>query len=142
MTSIDLYNESEVAVDHNSIRDLIELVLSTNKHQSATVSIIITDDNTLRKMKKKYFNQDLYTDVIAFNFNNSDEELEGELYLSIDIIENNANDYSVTLENEIKRVIAHGLLHLIGYLEDLGNKVVHPLESELIDLPKNLTHGR
>ena len=65
--TINLHNESDIEVDDDSIRDLVALVLSANSHQSATVDIIITDDNALRLMKKEYFNQDLYTDVIAFN---------------------------------------------------------------------------
>ena len=113
MTSIDLYNESEVAVDDNSIRDLIDLVLSTNKHQSATVSIIITDDNTLRKMKKKYFNQDLYTDVIAFNID--EDPFEGEIYISHDRVKENASKYKQSFHRELKRVLIHGTLHLCGY---------------------------
>ena len=70
MISINLHNESDIEVDDDSIRDLVALVFSANSHQSATVDIIITDDNTLRLMKKEYFNQDYYTDVISFNFFN------------------------------------------------------------------------
>ena len=114
-----LYNHPfKHSINKKLLQNYCKKVLNYNNYNSYLVSLIFIDKEELREMKKRYFKQDMYTDVIAFNFNNSDEELEGELYLSIDIIENNANDYSVTLENEIKRVIAHGLLHLIGYKDD------------------------
>ena len=81
-------------------------------------------------MKKEYFKQDLYTDVIAFNLNSVEEDLEGEIYLSIHMIENNANDYSVTLENELKRVVAHGLLHLVGYKDERDQDKVKMIKME------------
>ena len=58
MISINLHNESDIEVDDDSIRELVALVFSANGHQSAMVDIIITDDNTLRLMKKEHFNQD------------------------------------------------------------------------------------
>ena len=119
MTSIDLYNESKVEVDHDSIRDLIDLVLSANNYQSAIVNIIITDENTLREMKKKYFNQDLYTDVIAFNIEK--DPFEGEIYISHERVKENARKYKQSFHRELKRVLIHGTLHLCGY-DDQTNK--------------------
>jgi len=114
-----LYNHPfEHSINKKSLQNYCKKVLNYNNYNFYLVSLIFIDKEELREMKKTYFKQDAYTDVIAFNFNNRDEDLEGELYLSIDIIKNNANDYSVTLENEIKRIIAHGLLHLIGYKDD------------------------
>ena len=70
----------------------------------------------------KYFNQNYYTDVIAFNLNNQDEDIVGEIYVSIDDIKQNAEKFNVTFNNEFKRIIIHGLLHIIGYDDDTQNK--------------------
>ena len=113
MISINLHNESDIEVDDDSIRDLVALVLSANSHQSATVNIIIMDDNALRLMKKEYFNQDLYTDVIAFNI--EEDPFEGEIYISHERVKENAEKYKQSFHRELKRVIIHGALHLCGY---------------------------
>ena len=113
MISINLHNESDIEVDDDSIRELVALVFSANSHQSAMVDIIITDDNTLRRMKKEYFNQDLYTDVIAFNI--EEDPFEGEIYISHQRVKENAEKYKQSLHRELKRVIIHGALHLCGY---------------------------
>ena len=71
------------------------------------------DDNALRLMKKEYFNQDLYTDVIAFNI--EEDPFEGEIYISHQRVKENAEKYKQSFHRELKRVIIHGALHLCGY---------------------------
>jgi rRNA maturation RNase YbeY len=68
----------------------------------------------LNKLKIKYFNEDVLTDVLAFPFKN-DAELEAEIYISVDRAKENSRQNSVTLNNEIIRLIIHALLHLFGY---------------------------
>ena len=113
MISTSLHNESNFTVDSDSINCLINLVLSANNLLLGKVDIIITNDNTLRKMKKEYFNQDLYTDVIAFNI--EEDPFEGEIYISHERVKENAKKYNQNFHQEFKRVIIHGALHLCGY---------------------------
>jgi len=89
------------------------LVLSDNKHQTAEINIIITDDDSLRLMKKEYFDQDVYTDIIAFNID--EDPFEGELYISHDRVSDNAKKFDQTFEGELKRILIHGTLHLCGF---------------------------
>ena len=113
MISVDLHNKSNIELDQESIRGLLELVLSDNKHQAAEINIIITDDDSLRLMKKEYFNQDVYTDIIAFNID--EDPFEGELYISHDRVSDNAKKFDQTFEGELKRILIHGTLHLCGF---------------------------
>ena len=113
MISVDLHNKSNIDLDQESIRGLLELVLSDNKHQVAEINIIITDDDSLRLMKKEYFNQDVYTDIIAFNID--EDPFEGELYISHDRVSDNAKKFNQTFEGELKRILIHGTLHLCGF---------------------------
>ena len=113
MISVDLHNKSNIDLDQESIRGLLELVLSDNKHQTAEINIIITDDDSLRLMKKEYFNQDVYTDIIAFNID--EDPFEGELYISHDRVSDNAKKFDQTFEGELKRILIHGTLHLCGF---------------------------
>ena len=113
MISVDLHNKSNIDLDQESIRGLLELVLSDNKHQAAEINIIITDDDSLRLMKKEYFDQDVYTDIIAFNID--EDPFEGELYISHDRVSDNAKKFDQTFEGELKRILIHGTLHLCGF---------------------------
>ncbi len=113
MISVDLHNKSSIEFNQESIRGLLEMVLSENKHQSADINIIITDDDSLRQMKKEYFNQDVYTDVIAFNID--EDPFEGELYISYDRVKDNAEKFNDSFEGEFKRILIHGTLHLCGF---------------------------
>ena len=64
-------------------------------------------------MKKEYFNQDLYTDVIAFNID--DDPFEGEIYISMPTARENAYKFNQAYEKEVTRLIIHGVLHLLDY---------------------------
>ena len=113
MISVDLHNKSSIEFNKESIRGLLEMVLSENKHQSADINIIIMDDDSLRQIKKEYFNQDVYTDVIAFNID--EDPFEGELYISYDRVKDNAEKFNDSFEGEFMRILIHGTLHLCGF---------------------------
>ena len=75
----------------------------------------MSDDETLRQFKLNFFKQDVLTDVIAFNLEDKGEPIEGEIYISLNRVKENAKEFNEELINELKRVIIHGCLHLIGY---------------------------
>ena len=103
--------------DTQSIKDLCALVLNDSKYESISLNIIFTDDSHLSKLKVKYFNEDVLTDVLAFPIKN-DAVLESEIYISYDRALANSKEFDVSLNNEIVRLIVHGLLHLLGYRDD------------------------
>jgi len=113
MIAVEIHNEFDIQLNKSSIQVLLENILLDNKHNTGSINIIMTDDDTLRLMKKEYFNQDLYTDVIAFNID--DNPFEGEIYISHDRIKDNAKKFNQSLEDELKRILIHGSLHLCGY---------------------------
>ena len=82
------------------------------------ITLIVSDDSALAKLKKQYFNENAYTDTISFNFNQPGEPIEGEIYLSIDRIRENAREYQNTFDKELITVYIHSLLHLMGYRDD------------------------
>ena len=119
MIEIDIAkNNSDNVINSKNLKTYCKEVLNYKGCKSYSVSLIFVNEEELKEMKNTYFQQNLYTDVIAFNLNNENEDLEGELYLSIEIIGHNAKLYNVSLDDEIKRVVAHGILHLIGYDDD------------------------
>mgnify|MGYP001421127920 FL=1 len=113
MITVEIHNEFDIQLNKSSIQSLLENILLDNKQNTGSINIIMTDDDTLRLMKKEYFNQDLYTDVIAFNID--DNPFEGEIYISHDRIKDNAKKFNQSFEDELKRILIHGSLHLCGY---------------------------
>lgn len=109
-------------------------VLKGEKIKSADVSIVLTDNKSIRKINRQYLNHNYYTDVISFTL---DEKpmLVGEIYISVDKAREQAVEYGVSARSEILRLAAHGALHLAGYddnsLEERNN--MHKLEDKYIE---------
>ena len=108
--------------DNNQINTLIKSTINSEGREINSINIILTDDEFLRKMKKKYFEQDLYTDVISFNLEDPNEDIEGEIYISMDRIIDNAKLLKSSIDMELKRIIIHGILHLIGYNDQTNSQ--------------------
>tara|TARA_Y100001958_G_C21123201_1_gene466669 strand:+ start:134 stop:574 length:441 start_codon:yes stop_codon:yes gene_type:complete len=119
---IFLTHTFETKINKTNLKKFCKNVFILNKFFEYKVSIIFVEKTYLRKMKKDYFKKDLFTDVIAFNLNDKNESIDGEIYLSIEVIKDNAKIYGVEIEEEIKRVLSHGILHLIGYDDDTTEK--------------------
>ena len=116
MKQVKIYNDydSKFLYNSESIKNLI-LNVFEKKVKLIELSIILTNNISLSKLKKKYFNVNQFTDVIAFNLSDEKDCIEGEIYISIDDVKENAKIYSESFENEFKRVIIHGGLHLMGF---------------------------
>jgi probable rRNA maturation factor len=103
------------------IRNLIGKILERDGFVPGNINIIITDDESLIKINREFLKHDYYTDVITFGYN-EEGKINGEIYISIDTVKNNALNYNVSLNNEMLRVIIHGILHLTGYDDKTGKE--------------------
>ena len=78
------------------------------------VNLIFCSDEHLLEMNRTHLDHDYYTDIITFDYC-EDDLITGDLFISIDRVEENASNESVSFTNELNRVVVHGVLHLIGY---------------------------
>ena len=78
------------------------------------ISVVFTDDDYLLEVNKQYLNHDYYTDVITFDYSVF-PEVSGDIMISLDRVKENADTLSVSFQEELNRVVFHGLLHLCGY---------------------------
>ena len=106
-TSFNLKNK-------NVVTAWIKSIISGENKKAGSICFIFCSDNYLHEINVKYLNRDTYTDVIAFDYSEN-EIVSGDIYISIDRIEDNANKVKTSFINELYRVMAHGTLHLSGY---------------------------
>ena len=92
----------------------LKFVAHSEARRLGDISIIFCSDQYILDVNRKYLNHDYYTDIITFDYCEGDL-LSGDLFISIDSVRENAAFYGTAFENELNRVIVHGVLHLIGY---------------------------
>jgi rRNA maturation RNase YbeY len=83
--------------------------------KSLSLSVIFCSDEHLLGINRQFLQHDYYTDIITFPLQETGKKIEAELYISIDRVADNATKQKSTFEQEMQRVIFHGVLHLIGY---------------------------
>lgn len=91
----------------------IKTIVEQEGQKTGDINIIFCSDEYLLEVNKQYLNHDYYTDIITFNYNT--EKVNGDLFISIDRVAENAEKQNVPRGTEIQRVIIHGVLHLLGY---------------------------
>lgn len=88
-------------------------VCALEKRTLEEISIVFCSDEYLLGLNKEYLSHDYYTDIITFDYYT--EDVTGDLFISIDRVRENAINNDVLFDNELRRVVAHGVLHLLGY---------------------------
>ncbi len=91
----------------------IKTIVEQEGQKTGDINIIFCSDEYLLEVNKQYLNHDYYTDIITFNYNT--EKVNGDLFISIDRVAENAEKQNVPRGTEMQRVIIHGVLHLLGY---------------------------
>ena len=138
MIELNLFNDYSDKLYYNQdlIKNLICNILDSENNSEATISINFSNQNKLNKLKLEFFNLNHDTEVIPFNLEDKNSPLDGEVYISIDDVLLNAKKYNQTFNNECKRIIIHGVLHLIGYKDDTINnkKVMSDLEEKFLKI--------
>ncbi len=81
------------------------------------VNYIFCSDEYLHQINLEYLNHDTFTDIITFDNSDEDSQIEGDIFISIERVQENAQVFQGSFEQELRRVLAHGVLHLCGYLD-------------------------
>lgn len=112
---IEFFNKSELALSFSKkYTDWIITILEIEKKTVGELTFIYCHDNFLLSMNQEYLGHDYYTDVITFDYSKEDL-IEGDVFISVDRVRENAQDYGVSFETELRRIMAHGVMHLVGY---------------------------
>lgn len=115
--NIDFFNE-ETDFDLNqksNIQFWISEVISEEGYKLIQLNYIFCSDEYLYNMNQEYLNHDTYTDIITFDNSEEEKTIESDIFISIDRVKENAQMQHTDFENELARVLIHGVLHLMGW---------------------------
>lgn len=99
--------------DRSSLKKFIESIFKKEGYKLGSLNYIFCTDKRLLQINRDYLRHDYYTDIITFGL--TQNPIEGEIYISIDRVKDNARQLGVSFKSELHRVIFHGALHLCGY---------------------------
>ncbi len=112
------------------IRNWVKNVAELHSKRLGPVSYIFCDDNKILEVNKQFLQHDYYTDIITFDYTEGDK-ISGDLFISLDTVRTNAEQFGQDYNTELHRVIIHGILHLCG-INDKG-----PGEREIMEAEEN-----
>lgn len=113
----------------------ISKVIKSENKKEGEINFIFCDDDYLHKLNVEYLDHDTLTDVISFDYSIGNE-LHGDVFISTERVSDNAKDFNIAFDEEIKRVIIHGILHYCGYKDKSQDEEVlmRSKEEEKIDM--------
>ncbi|NNT71087.1 rRNA maturation RNase YbeY [Flavobacterium sp. IMCC34852] len=107
--------ESNFNLDNESLYvDWLSKVITSELKNEGEINYIFCDDDYLLEINQQYLDHDTLTDIISFDYSVGNE-LHGDIFISIERVRDNAKDFNVSFEDELKRVMVHGVLHYCGY---------------------------
>lgn len=112
----------EIKLENLNIETNIEKLVVNENKILGEVNYILCSDSYLLEINKQYLNHDYYTDVITFDYC-EDDVISGDIFISVETVADNAKEYGVTFEQELERVMIHGVLHLVGYNDKAEDEV-------------------
>lgn len=119
----------KVVVFNNKIKGLISALIENEGKKPGIINYIFTSNQKILEINQTYLDHHYYTDVITFN-ENKRESIHGDIYISIEQIRLNAKKYKASFEDELLRVMIHGVLHLIGFNDQSESEKIVMREKE------------
>ncbi len=114
--NIEIVNTQSQLVDIDDLRGLAQLIWQSEGKTNCDIRAIITDDKQLRDLNRQFKQREYDTDILSFRLSDEPGSLfEGEIYISAERVRENAVLFKVTEAEEFRRILAHGLLHFLGY---------------------------
>jgi probable rRNA maturation factor len=129
---IEFNNRTAVFVNEEFLKEVAKKVLKSENKEKGSLSVAFVGEGRMRKLNKKYRNRNRTTDVLSFEGNLKSKLLPkekpdfikelGEVVICLKTVRKNAKRYGLDFEEELVRVLIHGILHLLGYEHERGGK--------------------
>ncbi|HLP63292.1 rRNA maturation RNase YbeY [Flavobacterium sp.] len=127
-TEFELSNEDEFS-------KWVSAIIESENKKEGEINYIFCDDDYLLEINQQYLDHDTLTDIISFDYSVGNE-LHGDIFISIERVRENAEEFNVSFDEELKRVMAHGVLHYCGYKDktESDEQLMRSKEDEKIKL--------
>lgn len=128
------YIDRKVEIDEDKCSKWLNNIAKDEQSEIHEVNFVFCSDDYLLKINKEHLERDYFTDVISFYYNDEPGEIYGDVFLSIDRIKDNANQYGNAYLDELHRILVHGFLHLVGYTDNTDHEKTNmaKLENEYL----------
>lgn len=135
MLEINYEETPDLLLDSSKIQSWFNEVVSRETKSLGDICLIFCSDDYLLEINQQHLNHDYFTDIVTFDYTVEDE-VAGDLFISVDRIRENAVDFGVSFEEELHRVCVHGVLHLCGYKDksEADELLMRQKENEALSL--------
>lgn len=133
---INFYSENLFTLEHPEAHETwLKKVVSSEGRKTGEISFIFCDDEYLLEINQKYLDHDTYTDIISFD-NSVGKILSGDIYISTQRVAENAEIFEVEFQDELRRVLVHGVLHFCDYGDSTPEekKLMRSKEEEKLEM--------
>lgn len=134
MKNLKISAEQGIKVSKKSVIELVRFLKSDFKFSLKSLEFVFVNETTIHKINKDYLKHNYPTDIITFAYSGPDEPIEAEIYICAEVAKINAGKYKVSLNQEIYRLIIHGILHIMGFDDKTAykKKKMKQKENELL----------
>tara|TARA_B100000427_G_C15456730_1_gene572153 strand:- start:695 stop:1099 length:405 start_codon:yes stop_codon:yes gene_type:complete len=129
-------NKTKTIIKYQNLSTWLNRITMEEEKKTGDITYVFCDDNFLLKKNQKFLNHETLTDIITFDYSDN-KIISGDIIISIDRVKDNAKIFKVSFFNELKRVMAHGLLHLIGYNDKTEKEITLMRDKENYYLSKS-----
>lgn len=109
--------------DRKRLKKAIEHIFRKENTKLHSLDYVFCSDDFLLDINNNFLNHDYFTDIITFDLSRQKDQVEGEIYISIDRVIDNAKSFKMPIKMELCRVIFHGALHLCGYSDKTKREI-------------------
>ena len=123
-------------IQRKNIRQMLESIAENHGYIIQNICYIFMSDEELLEINQSHLQHDDYTDIITFDLSDTEASIDGEIYISVDRIQENAKKFNCSNEDELIRVISHGVLHLMGYKDksEIDSQKIRDAENKSIKI--------
>ena len=126
---INFFTETEFTINEDEINSWLLSVIASEDKNLGEINYIFCDDAYLLSINQQYLDHDTYTDIISFDTSEGND-LSGDIFISVERIQENAQQFNVSVDDELKRVLVHGIPHFCGYKDKTDDEAKLMREKE------------
>ena len=143
MKNVKLFTEKGIRIEKKVVDNLIEKLKKELEFSIESLELNFIGADTILDINKNHLDHNNTTDIITFNYSGENDSFDAEIFISLPDAQENSKKYGVTIDNELGRLIIHGILHLLGYDDTIASKKkkMKAVEDELVEKYYKFTKG-